>query len=108
MGSGGGVTVLSVLLAVVALVVCGVGIVGGLPSRGARYAAFVAVTFGCWLVLVSDRTFLEAVGLAVEVTALAAILPRVAEDARHQRARERVRAERAIGPMVAEAPEGHD
>jgi hypothetical protein len=101
------VTALSLLLAAAALVVCAIGILGHLPSRGERYVAFVASTFGCYLVLVSDRTFAEAVGLAIQVTAAGAIGPRLAEEARVRVARGRFRAERAVRPMVKEAPEAH-
>ncbi len=93
---------LSVLLALVALGVCLIGIAGHLPSRYERYAAFVASSLGCALVLASGRTFVEAVGLALQVTAAAAIGPRLAEEAR---LRARTHGHRAEAPAEALGPE---
>lgn len=100
-------TALSLVLAAAALAVCAIGIVGHLPSRGERYVAFVASTFGCYLVLVSDQTFADAIGLAIQVTAAAAIGPRLAEEARRRAAGGRFRAGRVVGPVVTEPPDGH-
>jgi hypothetical protein len=99
------VTAVSLLLAVAALVVCAIGILGHLPSRHERYAAFVASTLGCYLVLVSDRTLAEAIGMAMQVTAAAAIGPHLAAEARLRVARGRNRSERVVRPMVAGSPE---